>query len=56
MEGRRCLINDATKVNIDEEVFKRKAEELMCEMFVDYVNDQRPSPVLELKDIVNTNE
>ncbi|MBS4188689.1 hypothetical protein KHA94_00445 [Bacillus sp. FJAT-49705] len=49
MAERRKLITEDTKINIDESVFKAKAEELICELFVDYVNKLHQSSVLELK-------
>ncbi|KYC92226.1 hypothetical protein B4102_3767 [Heyndrickxia sporothermodurans] len=49
MEERRKFITEDTKININEEVFKERAEELICEMFVDYVNNLHQSTVVELK-------
>lgn len=46
---RRKLVTEDTVINIDETVFKLKAEELMCEMFIGFVNDKFNSPVLEIK-------
>ncbi|MCM3456585.1 hypothetical protein M3685_22040 [Heyndrickxia oleronia] len=49
MEERRKFITEETKINIDESVFKEKAEELICELFVEYVNNRYQSTVVELK-------
>ncbi|WP_428909423.1 hypothetical protein [Niallia sp. Krafla_26] len=49
MRERKPLITEETKINIDESVFKEKAEELFVELFVNYVNDMHKSPVLEIK-------
>lgn len=46
---RKKFITEETKINIDESVFKIKAEELICEMFVDYVNGLYGFTVVELK-------
>lgn len=49
MKERKKLVTEDTVIKIDEDVFKLKAEELICELFVDYVNNQYDSVVLELK-------
>jgi hypothetical protein len=49
MRERKKFITEETVINIDEDVFKLKAEELICELFVDYVNNLYDSAVLELK-------
>lgn len=46
---RKPFITENTKVNIDEEAFKAKAKELICEMFVDYVNTKYKASVIEIK-------
>ncbi|WP_186446387.1 hypothetical protein [Neobacillus bataviensis] len=38
MKVRKSFITENTVINIDKEVLKIKAEELICEMFVEYVN------------------
>jgi hypothetical protein len=48
-KNRRKLVTEETVINIDEEVFQLKAEELYTEMFVDYVNKILGRVVLELK-------
>lgn len=49
MKKRKKFITDDTKINIDEAVFKVKAEELICELFVEYVNSKYGAAVIELK-------
>jgi hypothetical protein len=49
MKERKKLVTADTVINVDEDVFKIKAEELICELFVDYVNNLHQSTVLELK-------
>jgi hypothetical protein len=49
MKERKKFITEETKVNCDESVLKEKAEELISELFVDYVNTKHQSTVLELK-------
>ena len=49
MKTRKRLITEDTVIEINEEVFKIKAEELLCELFVDYVNKKYGYTVLELK-------
>ncbi|WP_175384465.1 hypothetical protein [Bacillus sp. FJAT-27225] len=46
---RKSFITEDTKINIDESAFKAKAEELICELFVDYVNNLHDRPVIEMK-------
>jgi|GEM_PF-6808321 len=46
---RKKYITENTKINIDEDVFKIKAEELICELFVAYVNDLYGFNMVELK-------
>jgi hypothetical protein len=49
VKERKKLVTEDTVINIDEAAFKAKAEELICELFVDYVNDLHQSSVIELK-------
>ncbi|MCM2531723.1 hypothetical protein NDK43_04020 [Neobacillus pocheonensis] len=49
MKERRKFITERTIINIDEEYFKELAEELICELFVDYVNDKYGRTVIEKK-------
>lgn len=49
MKERRKLVTEDTIINVDENILKEKAEELICELFVDYVNNLYDNPVLELK-------
>jgi hypothetical protein len=46
---KKSFITEDTVIDINEEVFKIKAEELMYELFVDYVNKKYGYTVLELK-------
>lgn len=48
MKKTKKYIMEETKINIDEPVFKEKVEELICELFIDYVNSKYQSSVLEL--------
>lgn len=43
------FITKNTKININEEVFKIKAKEVICELFVDYVNNVYGTSVVELR-------
>lgn len=47
--GEKKFITEETKINIDEYVFQRNAEKLICELFVEYVNSLYKSSVIELK-------
>jgi hypothetical protein len=49
MRKRRRYITEETKINIDEEVFNIKAKELICELFVEYVNKLYGHTVVVLK-------
>ncbi|WP_342432598.1 hypothetical protein [Neobacillus sp. FSL H8-0543] len=49
MKKRKKLVTEKTIINIDEVVFKIKAQELQAELFVEYVNKKCQYPVLELK-------
>jgi hypothetical protein len=49
MKERKKLVTVDTVINVDEDVFKIKAQELICELFVDYVNNLHQSAILELK-------
>jgi hypothetical protein len=49
IKKRKKYITEATVINIDEEVFNVKAKELICELFVEYVNKHYGNPVVELK-------
>ncbi|MFD0827596.1 hypothetical protein ACT8ZR_18370 [Neobacillus sp. M.A.Huq-85] len=49
MKKRKSFITEDTIINIDEEIFIIKAEELICELFVDYVNGKYGRTVLELR-------
>lgn len=49
MKERKSFITEDTKINIDEDVFKAKAEELICEILVDFINNQHDSAVVEIK-------
>jgi hypothetical protein len=53
MKERKKLVTEETKINVDEEVFNIKAKELICELFVDYVNSSHQSTVIELKNKSN---
>jgi hypothetical protein len=46
---RKSFITENTIINIDEEAFKINAQQLLCEMFVEYVNKKYGYPVLELR-------
>lgn len=46
---RKKLITEETEININMDAIKPVAEELICELFVDYVNNLHQSPVLEMK-------
>jgi hypothetical protein len=46
---KKSFITEDTVINIDEDVFKLKAEELLCELFVDYVNNLHGKTVIELR-------
>lgn len=48
MKKRKKLITENTIINVDESILKSKAEELICELFVDYVNNKKEKTVLEL--------
>jgi hypothetical protein len=48
-EDRKKFITENTKINIDEEMLKIKAQELFWESLVEYANEKYKSPVLELK-------
>ncbi|WHY64665.1 hypothetical protein [Neobacillus sp. SuZ13] len=50
MKGRKNLVTEDTVINVDESVLKIKAEELLCELFVDYVNEKYGYNVLEIKE------
>lgn len=49
MEERKKFITENTKIIMNEEAFKKQAEELICELFVNYVNKLYQATVLELK-------
>lgn len=49
MKERGSYITENTKINIDESVFKARAEELICEEFVEYVNELYQATVIEIK-------
>lgn len=49
MKERNKFITEDTKINIDESAFEARAKELVCELFVEYVNNSYQSTVLELK-------
>jgi hypothetical protein len=49
MKERKKFITEETIVNCDESAIKEIADELISELFVDYVNDKYQSTVLELK-------
>lgn len=49
MEERKKFITENTKINLDEEVFKVKAQELFWESLVEFANKKFKSAVLELK-------
>jgi hypothetical protein len=49
MKARRNFITEETIINIDEDVFKIKAQELYWELFVDYVNNKYGYTVIELR-------
>ena len=46
---KKKYITENTEIILDEEAFKTKAEELICELFVDYVNTLYKSSVVEIK-------
>lgn len=46
---RKSFITPETEIEIDEKGFKILAEELICELFVDFVNNKHQSTVVELK-------
>ncbi|WP_286231334.1 hypothetical protein [Neobacillus mesonae] len=46
---RKKLVTEDTIINIDKDVFKVRAEKLICELFVDYVNGKYGELVIELK-------
>jgi hypothetical protein len=45
---RKKFITSETVINIDEEVFKLNAQQLWCEMLVEYANEKYGYTVLEL--------
>lgn len=49
MKERKNFITEDTKIIIDEEAFKQRAERLICELFIEYVNNKYQSNVLEFK-------
>ncbi|MEY2196880.1 hypothetical protein AB7942_29845 [Neobacillus sp. BF23-41] len=49
MKKRKRYITEETMINIDEDVFKIKSEELICALFIDYVNDKHGKIVIELR-------
>ncbi|MBT2736187.1 hypothetical protein [Bacillus sp. ISL-7] len=49
MKRSKKFITEDTIINIDEDVFKIKAQKLYWELFVDYVNNKYGYTVLELK-------
>jgi len=49
MKERKSFITENTKINIDEEVFKENAENLICELFIEYVNEKFGRTVLVKK-------
>lgn len=49
MKERRKLVTEETIINVDEDVLKIRAEKLLTELFVDFVNSHFPSPVIEIK-------
>jgi hypothetical protein len=48
MKERKKLVTSDTVINVDEDSLKIKAEELICELFVDYVNNLHQSTVVEM--------
>jgi hypothetical protein len=49
MKERKKLITEETEININMDAIKPIAEELICELFVDYVNNIYQDTVVELK-------
>lgn len=49
MRERKNYITEDTMITIDEEIFKILAQELVNELFVEYVNEKYGYAVLELK-------
>ena len=49
MADKKKFITENTKINIDESAFEDNAKELICELFIEYVNDLHQTSVLELK-------
>ncbi|MFB6467667.1 hypothetical protein ACE38V_12825 [Cytobacillus sp. Hz8] len=47
MKTRKKFITENTKINIDENAFKANAEELICDLFIEFVNNMYERPVLE---------
>ncbi|MFS0776102.1 hypothetical protein ABC255_08860 [Neobacillus sp. 3P2-tot-E-2] len=49
MKERKSFITEETIINIDEDVFKVVAQQLLCELFVEYVNNKYGKIVIELR-------
>ena len=49
MKERKSFITEDTKINIDEEIFKENAENLICELFIEFVNKKYGFAVVERK-------
>lgn len=49
MKERKSFITEDTVINIDEEAFRINAENLICELFIEFVNEKYGYVVVERK-------
>lgn len=49
MKERKSFITENTKIILDEDVFKIKAQRLFWKQMVEYANNKYKAPVLKLK-------
>jgi len=51
MADKKKIITENTKININESAFEENAKELICELFIEYVNSLYQNSVIEQKNI-----
>ncbi|MFO1444142.1 hypothetical protein KDN24_13195 [Bacillus sp. Bva_UNVM-123] len=49
MKDRKSIITEDTIIEFDEEAFRINAENLLCELFIEYVNEKYGFALVERK-------